>query len=180
MYDVCTGRAILWPVLFEEYVYNPEDRSDAEDEEEGPWTSFSIHLNTLLECLNIFGTASGSGTGFLPGPRPAWSRPEDSDNEGEKGDGRQQRNGNGRIDSFFPRASGKGTGMRLSYAGSGYPLVLLLYVHPYESQIPMYLIFSRAESSDGPTTTCELATYEPDDQLSLEIDSRNMSVSSLT
>lgn len=129
--DALTGRAILWPVLFEEYVYNPEDRAGVDDEDEGPWTSFSIHLNTLLECLNIFGTASGSGTGFVSGPRPAWSRQEDSDNEqeGVSKNRRQGMSANGKIDSFFPRASGKGTGMRLSYAGPGYPLVLLLFVY---------------------------------------------------
>ncbi|KAL5529131.1 hypothetical protein ACEPAG_5105 [Sanghuangporus baumii] len=154
------GRVILWPTLFEEYIYSPED-SDAngeeDEEEEGPWTSFSIQLNILLECLNIFGTASGSAAAFQSGPRQPWNRTEDSDNE--QGDANNRRGANGRIDSFFSRAGAKGTGMRLSYAGPGYPLVLLL-----------------AESSDGPTTTCELVTYEPDDQLSLEIDSHDIMI----
>ncbi|EJD05934.1 Rad1-domain-containing protein [Fomitiporia mediterranea MF3/22] len=157
-----SGRVILWPVLFDEYVYEPEDENTgSDDDEEGPWTTFSIQLNILLECLNIFGTASGSASSFPSAPRQAWNnnRPEESDNEEQAGgaDGRKKKNTNGKIDSFFLRTSGRGTGMRLSYTGPGYPLVLHL-----------------AESSDGPTTTCELVTYEPDDQLSLEIDSQDI------
>ena len=101
----------------------------------------SFPLNILLECLNIFGTATGSAAGGLAGTRQTWRRPGtggDSDEEdgaeeqgqGKRQGGQRQRKGvdnnNSRIDNFFPRADGKGTSMRLSYAGEGYPLVLLL------------------------------------------------------
>lgn len=114
--------------LFEDFTYTPENVEEPTTD-----TVFSFQLNILLECLNIFGTASGSASGFTSGTRQAWRRTdEESDNEdivnGQRNGtrGRPQNNANGRIDSFFPRADGKGTGMRLSYAGEGYPLVILL------------------------------------------------------
>jgi cell cycle checkpoint protein len=54
------------------------------------------------------------------------SRSEDDEDEdatlGATNSGARQK----KIDSFFARTDGKGTGMRLSYAGAGHPLVLLL------------------------------------------------------
>lgn len=121
--------------LFEEFEYNPSEPDD-EDDPESVGTMISFQLNTLLECLNIFGTATGpQNGGSLKAPRQPWQRTnEDSENEGEAKTERQTggvKRGNksaseGRIDSFFPRSDGKGTGMRISYAGDGHPLVLLL------------------------------------------------------
>lgn len=117
-------------------MYTPEqDRSgDGGDEEEDTNrnTVLSFQLNTLLECLNIFGTATGPVSGGLSGPRQSWRRTGDTDEEegGDQRQGGQRRrktpDNNGKIDNFFSRADGKGTGMRISYAGEGYPLVVLL------------------------------------------------------
>lgn len=120
--------------LFEEFEYNPVQAEDEDDP--GAGTMISFQLSTLLECLNIFGTATGPPNGgFSKAPRQSWQRAnEGSDNEGDTQTNRQsggnrrgnQANTNGRIDAFFPRSDGKGTGMRISYAGEGHPLVLLL------------------------------------------------------
>ncbi|THH09365.1 hypothetical protein EW145_g2074 [Phellinidium pouzarii] len=154
------GAALIVKELFDEFVYIPED-GDGDDDDRP--TVLSFQLNTILECLNIFGTASGSGS-LVASHRQAWRKTnEESDNENQGNvqktgqHGRAQNNVNGNIDSFFPRADGKGTGMRLSYAGEGHGLVLLL-----------------AENSNGPTTTCELVTYEAEPQLDLPLDNRNV------
>ena len=96
-------------------------------------TVLDFQLNVLLECLNIFGTAFSSGPGVTT-QRRQWKNPdeEDSENEnvGDEGDTVEKRdkqsNGTRGLDFYFPKSEGKGTGMRLTYAGAGYPLVLHL------------------------------------------------------
>lgn len=133
-----------------------KDRDYQEDEEEAGTESdnpaFEIPLNTLIDCLNIFGTAgpatgniaatssglgaSGRGRGGgkdrgggANGDRPrGWRRDgEDSDNnnEGEGNDGNERG-----LDAYFGSASDKKgtTSMRLSYMGDGYPLTLIMYI----------------------------------------------------
>ncbi|KAI5124511.1 hypothetical protein M0805_003035 [Coniferiporia weirii] len=157
------GAAWVVKELFDEFVYTPDETLQEDGEEHS--TVLSFQLNTLLECLNIFGTASGSGGGSQAGHRQVWRRSEESDNEDEskaQRNGqrkRSQNNGNSRIDSFFYRADGKGTSMRLSYAGEGHPLAMLL-----------------AENSNGPTTTCELVTYEAEPQLDLPLDNSSVMI----
>lgn len=53
----------------------------------------------------------------------------ESGSDGEEKEEQSRTNGGvgqKKIDAFFARTDGKGTGMRLSYAGAGFPLVLLL------------------------------------------------------
>lgn len=123
--------------MFDEYNYNSEtppqgsQNSDAEEDS----STFEIPLNTLIECLNIFGTAgssvSAAGSGGTSGKYKKWKRAgDDSDQEGDH-DGRGRRHSNGTsstkgIDSYFGSTSDKGTGMRMTYIGSGYPLTLLM------------------------------------------------------
>ena len=126
-----TVAAYIRRELFEEFEFNAIEQ-DTEDTQVDSSTMLSFQLSTLLECLNIFGTATGSSSGSNVSRQP-WQR-EDSDNEGQAGaeaqnGGRHAQNQtrpNRRIDSFFPRSDGKGTGMRVSYAGQGHPIVLLL------------------------------------------------------
>jgi cell cycle checkpoint protein len=124
--------------LFDEFEYTLEDIGpDDEDQEGESATAFGFQLHTLLECLNIFGTAFGP-TSSHKANKPNWRRTDAPDNDEQdtsrgglragQSRTREQDIGNARIDSFFPRAEGKGTGMRLSYDGQGYPLSLLLYV----------------------------------------------------
>ncbi|KIM53703.1 hypothetical protein SCLCIDRAFT_426684 [Scleroderma citrinum Foug A] len=96
--------------------------------------SFDIPLNTLIECLNIYGSPSMSAAGSGSSHRK-WRREGDrSDDERyeERRDGRQQARGtndtpaNSRIDQYFGGGSDKRTRMRLSYGGIGHPLTLWL------------------------------------------------------
>lgn len=132
------------------------EQDEPEDGDEGDDTIIEFQLNVLLECLNIFGTASGSGgmtAGLSSGSREGdsgkrrwsggqrWRDDRDqhsgSETEGEgdgetshrrrnRGKGKGRDDGNGKIENYF--GEHKGTGMRLSYAGFGEPLVLLLCV----------------------------------------------------
>jgi cell cycle checkpoint protein len=90
--------------------------------------AFEIPLNTVIECLNIFGSAGISSS--AGGSYKKWKKTEDgSENEDGADDGRQRQNGTRPtrgIESYFGGGSEKRTGMRLSYAGPGYPLTLIL------------------------------------------------------
>ncbi|KAJ7063584.1 Rad1/Rec1/Rad17 [Mycena amicta] len=159
------GTAYIFADIFDEYTYCSESnapppphsqRSDAEEEEDN--AAFEIPLNTLIECLNIFGTAGNSSAANGPSRYTKWKRTgEDSDNEGGEEDetarGKNRRRSNAKgIDQYFG-PSDKGTGMRMTYSGSGFPLTLLIM-----------------EDSAGPTTTCEITTYEAEPHLQLHFE----------
>lgn len=203
------GTAFIFSEVFDEYTYNAEPppraarpqkpkprqkdpnasgtESDSEDEEELDNAAFEIPLNTLIECLNIYGTAgpmnamtaiSGSSGGGLGGASSnskqakKWRRAGDGDSDGEGRAG-----GRGLEAYFGPSAGEKRTGMRLSYPGAGYPLTLIMYVclclrcssHPTN--------LDRAEDAAGPTTTCEITTFDPEPQLELHYDNDQTYVS---
>ncbi|KAK7035810.1 cell cycle checkpoint protein RAD1 [Favolaschia claudopus] len=161
------GTAYIFANTFDEYTYHSEtppapQNSQDSDGDEDDNSAFEIPLNTLIECLNIFGTAGSSGSGAGAGNATSkykkWKRPgEDSEPEGDDDD-RGWRSSNGGsgargIDQYFGNTE-KGTGMRMSYAGSGFPLTLLI-----------------AEDAAGPTTTCEITTYEAEPHLQLPFES---------
>ncbi|KAF7359202.1 Cell cycle checkpoint protein RAD1 [Mycena sanguinolenta] len=164
------GTAYIFAHVFDEYTYNsetataPQDSQNSDPDEEDN-VAFEIPLNTLIECLNIFGTAGSIGavTGSSTGTYKKWKRSGDgSDQEGDDDDGHGRRTSSGTggtrgIENYFGNASDKGTGMRMSYAGSGCPLTLLI-----------------AEDAAGPTTTCEITTYEPEPHLQLPFESERM------
>lgn len=85
--------------------------------------AFDINLQVLLECLNILGTAGSTGTSLKPNEQ---AHRFHKIGEGEAGPSRRGTGAGtaGRIDQYF--GAGKGTGMRLSYAGAGYPLTLIM------------------------------------------------------
>lgn len=124
--------------------YDPAADSEDEDADVGHEgndnAAFEIPLNTFVECLNIFGTAGpstgnitaastnhigrgvgrGQGAGRGRGGGGGW---RDADREEDEREG----GGRGRgLDEFFGRTAEGKTGMRLSYAGSGYPLTLIM------------------------------------------------------
>ena len=154
------GTAFIFSEVFDEYTYNAESpqaampqkpkprqtdpnasgtESDTENEEQAEEldnAAFEIPLNTLIECLNIFGTASpmnvmaaisgSSGGGGAPSnskQSKKWRRVGDGDSDGEGRAG-----GRGLEAYFGPSAGEKRTGMRLSYHGASYPLTLIMYV----------------------------------------------------
>ncbi|KAF8126491.1 Rad1/Rec1/Rad17 [Boletus edulis] len=113
-------------------------------------TTFEIPLTTFIECLGIFGTANMSS--HTNGPKPKKWRREDEVSDGERGRCQRKSATHG-LEHFFGGGNEKRTSMRLSYAGPGYPLTLLL-----------------AEDSSGPTTTCEITTFDPEPNLELSFD----------
>ncbi|KAI0737871.1 Rad1-domain-containing protein [Daedaleopsis nitida] len=146
--------AFVFSHVFDEYIYNPEaaqatqEPEPSQEEIEEMSTVFEIPLNTLLECLNIFGTAGLAVSKKKNGN-------DDDDISGlprrrDKGKGRADE-GNSRLDQWF--APGKGTGMRMSYPGPGHPLTLLI-----------------AEEAGGPTATCEISTWEAEPRFELPVD----------
>lgn len=100
---------------------------------DGSTTYFEMPLNILIESLNLFGTAgsmnaspNSSGTANA-GKTRRWKRagdPPDEDDRRGGGGGDAAGGANARIDNYFK--SQKSTGMRISYAGPGYPLCLLM------------------------------------------------------
>lgn len=141
----CIGTAFIFADIFDEYAYHSESppqlqSSDSQDvAEEGDNAAFEIPLNTLIECLNIFGTAGGapsaSGSG-ASGKYKKWKRAgddSDQDRHNDDGDGGRDKGwrpgsggASGGIEQYFSGGSEKRTGMRMSYAGAGYPLTLLM------------------------------------------------------
>ena len=157
------GTAFIFSEVFDEYTYHAEptppraaaepqkpkprqvdpnasgtesDSDNEENNEELDNAAFEIPLNTLIECLNIFGTAGSmntmastsgsSGGGGAPSnskQAKKWHRVGDGDSDGEGRAG-----GRGLEAYFGPSAGEKRTGMRLSYLGAGYPLTLIMYV----------------------------------------------------
>jgi cell cycle checkpoint protein len=157
------GTAFIFSEVFDEYTYHAEppppraaarpqkpklrqadpnasgtesDSENGDNKEELDNAAFEIPLNTLIECLNIFGTAGAinatasisgsSGNGGAPSnskQAKKWRRVGDGDSDGEGRVG-----GRGLEAYFGPGAGEKRTGMRLSYAGAGYPLTLIVYV----------------------------------------------------
>ncbi|KAJ8522644.1 hypothetical protein ONZ45_g788 [Pleurotus djamor] len=113
--------------------------------------------------MNIFGTASGSASGPTHKKWKKQGDEEGSDNsdaneDGKRpGRGRTKANAAGGIGQYFALGSEKTTGMRMSYEGGGHPLTLLI-----------------AEDAEGPTTACEIITYEPEPHLELPFDPDNM------
>ncbi|KAI0781398.1 Rad1-domain-containing protein [Trametes elegans] len=161
-----TATAFVFSHVFDEFVYNPDaaqlsqpSQPPEDDDDELTATAFEIPLNTLMDCLNLFGTA-GMGAGTSQKRKKSPGDGEDSEGGGSgrndgKGKGRADADdagGNARLDQWF--APGKGTGMRMSYVGPGHPLTLLV-----------------AEESGGPTATCEITTWDPEPRLELAFDS---------
>ena len=113
---------------------SPTDSDQEDPPHEDENAAFEIPLNTLIECLNIFGTAgplsNPNGANNHPGggkPRK-WRRADDDGSEEERERGRDDRRG--ALDNYFSSGGKeeKRTGMRMSFAGAGYPLTLLMYV----------------------------------------------------
>ncbi|KAF8061634.1 Rad1/Rec1/Rad17 [Lyophyllum atratum] len=154
------GTAFIFSDTFDEYAYrseNPavESSQGSEDVDLADNVAFEVPLNTLIECLNIFGTAGAASTNVSSGNKyKKWKKAgEDSDHgdDDERG-GRGRSAANRGIDTYFTGGSER-TGMRMTYAGAGHPLTLLL-----------------AEDAKGPTTTCEITTFDPEPHLELEFD----------
>jgi cell cycle checkpoint protein len=129
--------------LFDEYTFSeptshsvrnrqsespPSSPAENPDDEQEVNVAFEIPLNTLIECLNIFGTAGAlPNSNIHSGKKERKWRRADDDDEGGFGEDRETRTGP--IDNYFSRGKDeKRTGMRMSFVGAGYPLTLLMWV----------------------------------------------------
>ncbi|WVQ76573.1 hypothetical protein IAR50_006245 [Cryptococcus sp. DSM 104548] len=100
---------------------------------------FEFSLDSMLQCLNIFGNAGSSGKDFNIKAKKRWAGEGDGLNiSGEGGD----------DDRRYTRDKRGMTGMRMEWMGPGYELTLLLQ-----------------DEHKGPTTTCSLRTLEPEEIL---------------
>ncbi|ODN88451.1 hypothetical protein L198_06723 [Cryptococcus wingfieldii CBS 7118] len=100
---------------------------------------FEFSLDSMLQCLNIFGNAGSSGKDFNIKAKKRWAGEGDGLNLG--GEERED-------DRRFTRDKRGMTGMRMEWMGPGYELTLLLQ-----------------DEHKGPTTTCSLRTLEPEEIL---------------
>lgn len=150
------GVAYIHKDVFDEYEYRSEHDNDnsqprqpqsQDADEEGPspaHTVFELQVNTLLDCLNVFGTAGErSAANKDKNKNKGWRKPNhhgggsdvDSDEDnaggsGRRGGGSSNRSGRsataGGGGGGGGAVAGKGTAMRMSYEGSGWPLTLLM------------------------------------------------------
>ncbi|KAK4048905.1 checkpoint clamp complex protein Rad1 [Microbotryomycetes sp. JL201] len=129
---------------------NEPDNDDEDDEE--LYAGFGISLTTMLECFNIFGNAGSSG---LTKEWTSSTSFEDRSHDGQGGSrfgGRYTRSrGDGSSYQTEKKDDGKVTSLRMTYAGEGEPLVLLL-------------------EEGGIVTRCEITTYEPDPIMDVAFD----------
>jgi cell cycle checkpoint protein len=94
--------------MFEEYTYHPKISGLQSQPASQTNDAFEIPLNTLIECLNLFGTSSLSTTFKAK----KWKQ------NAEDGGMDYDNDRTGPLDRYFPSFD-KGTAMRMSYEGDG-------------------------------------------------------------
>jgi cell cycle checkpoint protein len=114
--------------MFDEFNYHPEapqggsqqpqSQQHEDPQSDNDVTKFEIPLNTLIECMNIFGSSGISATS----KSKKWRKKGHDDGGQDNDDDRRT----GPLHNFF--SSEKGTSMRMSYRGSGHPLTLFMSV----------------------------------------------------
>ncbi|KIY66650.1 Rad1-domain-containing protein [Cylindrobasidium torrendii FP15055 ss-10] len=151
--------AIIFPSVFDEFEFNaPEGvpkkdieddtSSDAEEDETEPSVTFEVGLPLFLDVLGIYGSA---GTSAAAMNKPRWKKVGGAEGSEDENEGAKAQPFGGASGS-----SEKRTGMRLSYAGAGHPLTLIV-----------------AEDAAGPSTTVELSTYEAEPHLDVSFDTNS-------
>jgi cell cycle checkpoint protein len=111
-------------------VPSDDELDEADDEPQN--AAFQVHLNILIECINIFGTAGPMAAPFTSNANThkRWRRgDEDTDHEdGGGGGGRRGGDdlGNRRIEAFLGGGQANRTNLRMIYPGNGYPLSLIV------------------------------------------------------
>jgi len=139
--------------IFDEFTYSPPIRPPSlsptppvpSQTEEATVLEFPLH--TFIDSLSIFSTGPAPSVSEGRAQNRRWMR----DRENAADDGAPR----GRIEAYFGATTGKSVGMRLSYAGEGHPLSLLI-----------------AEGSAEPDAKFEVTTYtveaQPDTSFDIE------------
>ncbi|KAI0253822.1 Rad1/Rec1/Rad17 [Lactifluus subvellereus] len=137
--------------IFDEFTYSPPIKSpsasptppDASQAEEA--TVLEFPLRVFIDSLSIFSTGSAPSVSEGRAQNRRWVR--------EREPGGDDDVPRGRIDAYFGAGAGKTVGMRLSYAGEGHPLSLLI-----------------AEGSAEPDAKFEVTTYVAESQPDIAFD----------
>jgi hypothetical protein len=111
--------------IFDEFTYSPTKPLSAsptppETSQTEETSMLEFPLRTFLDSLSIFSTGSASTASEGRAQNRRWVRDREPG-----GDDDVPR---GRIEAYFGATAGKTVGMRLSYAGEGHPLSLLMCV----------------------------------------------------
>ncbi|KAI0259924.1 Rad1-domain-containing protein [Gloeopeniophorella convolvens] len=136
--SLVSAAAYIPAQVFDEFTYHPPARAhsasptppDGSQAEEA--TVLEFPLRVFIDSLSIFSTGAASSATEGRAQTRRWVREEDDTPRG-------------RIESYFAAATGKTVGMRLSYAGAGHPLSLLI-----------------AEGTSDPDAKFEVTTYASD------------------
>lgn len=118
--------AYIFADIFDEYAYHSEVAPSQQSQDDGVDNiAFEIPLNTLIECLNIFGTAGAHSSSTTSGAK-RWKKQGEDKGSDEEEEGEGVNNKRRGIAQYFGTGSEKNTGMRLTYEGAGFPLTLLM------------------------------------------------------
>ncbi|KAH9999066.1 Rad1/Rec1/Rad17 [Russula vinacea] len=137
--------------IFDEFTYSPPIKPPSasptppEPSQTEETTMLEFPLRTFLDSLSIFSTGSATSASEGRAQNRRWVRDRE-----QGGDDDVPR---GRIEAYFGAAAGKTVGMRLSYAGEGHPLSLLI-----------------AEGSAEPDAKFEITTYTAETQPDMSFD----------
>ena len=152
--------------IFDEFTYNRPVASPSSTPPElsqtGGSTVLEFPLRVFIDSLSIFSTCPAPSIVEGRANNRRWVR--DRDNGGEDDVPR------GRIEAYFGPVSGKTVGMRLSYAGEGHPLSLLVCVSPWYMRANAPLTMLSAEGSAEPDAKFEVTTYTADSQPDMSFD----------
>lgn len=118
--------------IFDEFTYSPTKPLSAsptppETSQTEETTMLEFPLRTFLDSLSIFSTGSAPTASEGRAQNRRWARDREPG-----GDDDVPR---GRIEAYFGATAGKTVGMRLSYAGEGHPLSLLMCVSSHYMQM---------------------------------------------
>ena len=154
--------------LFDEFTYSPPIQppsatltppTPSQTEEA---TVLEFPLRTFIDSLSIFSIGPAPTVSEGRAQNRRWAR--DRENAGDDDAPR------GRIEAYFGAAPGKSVGMRLSYAGAGHPLSLLVLVSFHYLPMDTSLTTPSAEGSLEPDAKFEITTYSVETQPDMSFD----------
>lgn len=156
--------------IFDEFTYSPPIRPPSlsptppvPSQTEEP-TVLEFPLHTFIDSLSIFSSGQAPSVSEGRAQNRRWMR--DRENAGDDDAPR------GRIEAYFGATTGKSVGMRLSYAGEGHPLSLLMCVS-LSLYAPRHMILTTTLSAEGsaePDAKFEVTTYTVEAQPDMSFD----------
>jgi hypothetical protein len=166
--NVRVAAAYIPAQIFDEFTYSPPFKplsaspTPPEPSQTEETTMLEFPLRTFLDSLSIFSTGSAPSVSEGRTQNRRWVR--DREQGGEDDVPR------GRIEAYFGATAGKTVGMRLSYAGEGHPLSLLMCVFSHRVHIDTLLMMTSGEGSVEPDAKFEITTYTAETQPDMSFD----------